>query len=100
MREAYARGYAVDGDFEVTAGLELRDDDPEGLSWYVRCLCELATRKGDHRGAAEYLEGVFFLDYPDRAFFIETERDGFGVQVYDPRGFVKERCCGGTGGSK
>ncbi len=33
-----------------------------------------------------------YWEYPDRAYFIETEKDQRGVQVYDPRDFVKHRC--------
>ena len=94
MREMYARGYADRGDVEVTLGIEIREDDVEALTIEARSF----ARRGLNWGGGNHIEVVREIErhlaefYPDRAYFIETEEDGKGVQVFDPRDFVKERC--------
>jgi len=102
MREMYARGYAsesrvegVEVDIEATVGIQIReDDDVDELTNYARQLAKrgLSWGYGNHVAVVGYIENTLATDYPDRAYFIETEEAGKGVQVFDPRDFVKERC--------
>ncbi len=101
-REAYARGYADEGDVEVTVGIELRDDDDfTGETWYAKRLCKIALNlySSDLQSAAAYVEGRLLVDRPGRSYFVEVERDGGGVQIFDPVGWLKARCtCRCAGG--
>ncbi len=97
MREAYARGYA-DSEVlgvEVTVGIALRPgDDIASLSRHARffAICGLGAGEGDHMKVVARVEELLEMKYPGRSYFVETEEDGKGVQIYDPRDFVKERC--------
>jgi hypothetical protein len=95
MREAYARGYAVAGEWEVTLGIETRGgDDVSDIVCIARGMCREALEvfKGSHAHLVHDIERQLHYYYPDRAYFIETEEDCKGIQVYDPKGFIKERC--------
>lgn len=98
-REAYVRcTYHVRGR-EVTVGLELRPGDnlvslraalKVRLARQASLLCDV----DEDELVAEAVEGVLWLRWPDRAYFIEVgdEADTW-IQVFDPKSFVKERCC-------
>ena len=89
-REAYARGCAEVGGFEVSVGLEWRaDDDIAGLSELVKMVATDAAQLDDHALANEAAELRILTYWPSRAYFIETERDGAGVQVYQPFGMPR-----------
>jgi hypothetical protein len=97
MREMYARGYADNDTIacEATVGIEIKGgDDVDQVTRHARFFasCGLGWGGGDHAAVVKRIEELIELKYPGRAFFVETEEDGKGVQVYDPRGFIKERC--------
>jgi len=93
-REAYARGYACDDQDEITIGIEFREDedDAHNMPYLARTWANEAL---SYCGFS-FLEAVKFLEkkvqqvYPDRAYFIETERDGEGVQVFQPYGLPRD----------
>lgn len=100
-REAYVRvTYRIRGR-EVTVGVELRPDDDlvplrAAIKTRLALQATLLTHDITDDLLAESVEGVLWLRFPDRAYFIEVgDPDDAWVQVYDPRNFVKERCpCG------
>ena len=103
--EQYARTTAlfvddVNRQMECTPGLEYRDeDDIELLTSEIgdAALEALCDGQPDHKHVSGFVVGWILSNYPDRAYFVETEINGRGVQVYDPKNFVKERCpCGTT----
>ncbi len=90
--ERYARAYYVEDDFEVTVGVEVRPgDDIEVLGSWAKDLAYLAVESHwkHHGKVSSYIEGSIARAYPDRAFFVETERDGLGVQVFQPYGLPR-----------
>jgi hypothetical protein len=95
VREAYARGYAQLGDAECSVGIEIREGDPvEEMTVEARLYAArgLSWAAGNHDAVVRYIECTLAEAYPGRAYFVETEEAGRGVQVYDPRDFVKTRC--------
>ncbi len=95
MREAYFRAAAELYDMEATVGLEMREgDDADETTAVLKMVCGAALTffRKDHVLVAADIEQWVLHNYPGRAYFIETEDDGKGVQVYDPRDFVKTRC--------
>jgi hypothetical protein len=95
MREMYARGYHDAGDVEATVGIEVRPgDDVEQATIDAKDYAARGLGFGgsNHDAVVRFIEVCVKEHYPDRAYFIETEEAGRGVQVYDPRNFVKERC--------
>jgi hypothetical protein len=97
-REIYARGMASFGDMEVHPGLELREgDDVDHLTnWLQRQAAFAAARWEDnHLEICRQVEERILEVYPGRAYFIETEKEGRGVQVYQPFGMPREeKSCG------
>ncbi len=80
---------------ECHPGLEIRPgDDIDRLTLDIKliALAAMANQKNDHERIVMEVEAAIKSRWPDRAYFIETEEDGKGVQVYDPRDFVKARC--------
>lgn len=82
---------------ELSIGLEQQSGDDAG--WIQRWLESVGRtaldrwyydhpRDGERR-AVEYVETQIQGRYPDRAYFIETEEDGKGVQVYQPWGMPR-----------
>ena len=89
-REAYARGYAERGGFECSVGIEWRDgDDIDGLSRIAHEIADYSAEWGRHDLATTSAEDKITAHWPGRAYFIETERDGQGVQVYQPFGMPR-----------
>lgn len=94
-REAYARVWTELYDNEMTVGVELREGD---------ALAEMTLRIKDWAFYAmmdnqlEPLKQVAKVEaqiknwYPDRAYFIETESAGRGVQVFQPYGLPRLAC--------
>lgn len=85
---------------ECNVGLEYKTG--EDLKLLADEVGEVARESlvygGDnHHLVSGFVIGWILSNYPDRAYFVETEKEGRGVQVYDPMDFVKERCpCGQT----
>lgn len=96
-REAYVR-YTWEGPgIEVVVGLEWRDgEDPDGLWNELEFgLRQVITATGTHDDIelVRAIEDDIVENWPDRAYFMEVGDGEYRhVQVYDPRGFVKERC--------
>lgn len=95
VRECYVRTESHHGDFGCYPGVEYRDQDDLGamikhLKWAAGVV--LWGHAPDHKAVAKAMEKWIKKKYPGRAYFIETEKDNGGVQVYDPLDFVKERC--------
>jgi hypothetical protein len=97
VRERYARTWVTQEGDEISIGLEWRDDDE--LAFFTIVLKALAQRvlnayslaDGDfHELAVDHIERWMDEHYPDRAFFVETERQGMGVQVFQPWGLPRE----------
>lgn len=88
-REAYARGYAeVDG-FEVTVGVEWRTEPIASFARWVEMVAREAAALADHATSTRHVENIVTSTYPDRAYFVETERAGAGVQVFQPFGMPR-----------
>lgn len=93
-REMYARGYATLKDMECTVGIEIRTGDDvdqatvDARDYAHRALC---FGGGNHLGICLFVEVCIKEHYPepDRAYFIETEEDGRGVQVFQPFGLPR-----------
>jgi len=88
-REAYARGYAERDGFEVTVGVEWRSEPIAGLANWAEALARAAAEFADHATSVRHVENVVTSIYPERAYFVETERAGAGVQVFQPFGLPR-----------
>lgn len=80
---------------EVHPGLELRPgDDVDQMARELQRVGRRALQLwGDsHLEVVRQVEEFILENYPDRAYFIETEVAGRGVQVYQP--FGMPRCAG------
>lgn len=88
--ERYARVSRAFGDREGTFGLELRSDDVTYLNEEMHATLTAAMIcRGDHLGVATWIETWCAEHYPGRAFFVEHEVDGCGVQIYQPYGMPR-----------
>lgn len=96
MRECYARGeFFHDNGVCATAGVEVREgDDVENIGFEIRITCGYAVARWNrrHLEIARQIEEWIKEKHPGRAYFVETDEEGKGVQVFDPRDFVKARC--------
>lgn len=95
VREAYARGEAIIDGVSCHPGIEYRDGDDvatirDDAQWFAKRA--LLCCGSNHEALVDYVEKRIKTIYPGRAYFIETEENGKGVQVFDPGDFVKERC--------
>jgi len=88
-REAYARGYAEIDGFEVTIGVEWRGEPIASLASWVETIARAAAEFADHATSVRHVENIVTSIYPERAYFIETERAGAGVQVFQPFGLPR-----------
>lgn len=91
-REAYARGAAVLRDVECHPGLEIREgDDVDEMTHDLQRIAAEALRRwyGNHIEVVRQVEEAILECWPGRAYFIETEEDGRGVQVYQPYGMPR-----------
>ncbi len=92
-REVYVRLTDTQDGFDITPGIEGRPGD--NVTLMLNVLRRLAkwghTRAPDHEAVVELIEGFIKIAWPSRAYFIETETDGGGVQVYQPWGMPRER---------
>jgi len=73
---------------ELSIGLEYKNDEEvESLTEYLKQLADMAlSRYAGNTEIVGWVEGELRRGYPDRAFFIETERENRGVQVFQPYG--------------
>ena len=97
MSEWYARGMAKSkSGMELHPGVQIKfpEDDVTAMLKQVKgiAVLALAVCPDDHEAAVRYAEKIIQRNWPDRAYFIETDRDDMGVQVYNPKGFVKTKC--------
>lgn len=100
-REAYARALAVhqvrtDTGYKIWVechpGLEIMEgEDVDQLTHEIQAIARQAVvRWGcNHLEVVRQVEEAFKERYPGRAYFIETEEDGRGVQVYQPYGMPR-----------
>lgn len=94
-REAYARGAAIskDGQVECHPGMEIREgDDVDLLTHWLQMWAQRALDRwgGNHLELCRHVEEAILESFPGRAYFVETEEDGRGVQVYQPFGMPRE----------
>jgi hypothetical protein len=91
-REAYWRGYAMRDGFECTVGIEKRaGDNPDEWTNRVKRMAIAGAIQSDHHNAERTVEDTIVAVFPDRAYFVETERDGAGIQVYQPLGMPRNK---------
>lgn len=93
-REAYARGWVQRGDVECSVGVEIREgDDVDDMTRWVKRFAwtALALHGGNHSALVKAVEWRVKYRYPGRAYFVETEEDGKGVQVFQPFGLPRDR---------
>jgi len=93
-REYYARASATVDGVECHLGLELQNgDDVSELTGRLQDLAESALRwaDGQHQGTCRAIEIAVEVGWPGRAFFVETETEGRGVQVFQPYGLPRDR---------
>lgn len=98
MRELYVRAEGTHGKFSVVPGVQFFPHEPEDdvmvmykhLKWAAGVIAW--GHAPNHIAAYKAMEKWILKKYPGRAYFVETDQEGVGVQVYDPRDFVKERC--------
>lgn len=90
-REAYARATVEFHGLECSPGVELRDgDDVERMINQVRmCAREALWRHKTHEAVVGEVERFIKVVWPGRAYFIETERNGMGVQIFQPYGLPR-----------
>jgi len=78
------------GEFECSVGVEWRAaDNIAHLSVEAARLAEAAALLADHVYAVNLVERAVASLWPGRAYFVETERDGAGVQVFQPYGLPR-----------
>lgn len=93
-REAYARSYFTHNGFEVSVGIELRPGDnvrTMGIDGRAMAADALRHQGPDDERVAMEVEAMIRRKYPSRAYFIETESYGSGVQVFQPYGLPRTR---------
>lgn len=93
-REAYARTWRSFEGLELSIGLEYVENNNEHVDGLTVWLSDLADRglrlHRDSVALVGFVERVLREAHPDRAYFIETEREGRGVQVFQPFGIPQE----------
>ncbi len=92
-REAYARATTEADGMELSPGVEIRDGD--NVAQMTRDLQAIATTAlrccgKSHDLLVSYVENRVRANWPGRAYFIETEEDGKGVQIFQPYGLPRE----------
>ncbi len=91
-REAYIRCTASLGHMECSPGLEMRPGDritDIARELKVIALTALDNQRNDHERIFMEVEAAMHHRWPDRVYFVETEMDGMGVQVYQPWGMPR-----------
>ncbi len=89
-RESYARAWVVKGGLEFSLGLEYDDEEEaEELSAWLKNLGENALEHETRVSVVSYAEQIIRTSRPGRAYFIETERENKGVQIYQPYGLPR-----------
>lgn len=93
-REAYVRVSYMRAGFEVHPGVELCDGDSvDAMMDLLGAFAEAAHRtQGPHHvHVTQHMEALIAKEWPERAYFIETESARGGVQVYQPFGMPRNR---------
>ncbi len=91
--ERYVRASANCFGTEVHAGLELRHDDNfDQLAAWLQGVAKTSLMYGrdNHVTICRHAEAAITIAYPGRAFFIESEIDGKGQQIYQPMGMPRK----------
>lgn len=87
-REAYVRAWTQLDGLEVHVGVEFRDgDDLHEMSDLCMDFMGLAFEgNSEDEDVVREVETMLQHEWPDRAYFLETERAGRGLQIYQPWG--------------
>lgn len=94
-REQYATGLAVSGNVGVTVGISYEDATASD----VAALADTAQRFGrvalaswgsQHTEIVATVQALVDRYYPNRPFYVETDEDGRGVQVFQPYGMPQD----------
>lgn len=90
-REVYARAWATMPGIELTIGVALHNETPAQIREMTTQLWEIAhnalSQQLDvYTAAVAYAEKRVLEFWPGRPYFIESEEDGQGVQVFQPWG--------------
>lgn len=97
MRECYVRAEGIHGNFSVVPGVQFfeteSDEQVQKMAEHLKWAAGVVAWGHDPNYCAAFraMEKWILAKYPGRAYFVEVD-NGTGVQVYDPRDFVKERC--------
>lgn len=93
-REQYAVGEFEDArDFSVTVGLyySTGEDTVRLMSAaYDIASVSAMTCGHDHEANSLYVQDYVDRSFPGRPFYVETRREGRGVQVYQPYGMPRD----------
>jgi|SRR6185369_10106874 len=94
MIEQYARAWPTYKDMECCPGLQSTDEDNDGLAdeLFAIALHAMKTFYPDKVAVKNRVMNYLQHYYPGKAFFCEVAVNDRGIQVYDPKGYVKERC--------
>lgn len=86
-REAYARATVSLRGVECSPGVEIRPgDDVDEMTHDIQFIATEALREfgGNHMELEACVEACITDLWPGRAYFVETEEEGRGVQVFSP----------------
>lgn len=78
---------------ECHPGVEIRDgDDLNRLTHFIQGAARTAlfVCPENHEEVSRFVEDYIRTAYPGRAYFIETEKEGRGVQIYQPYGMPRK----------
>lgn len=95
-REHYAVGAAERYGVSATIGISYEasgEDDVAALTYYAQKLARLAlvAHGGNHAAISALVQLSLDMDYPNRPFYVETDEEGRGVQVYQPYGMPQDQ---------
>ncbi len=90
-REAYIRGCNIHCGAECHIGVEMRKGDcVDTMSYMLKSFAwDALDSEHEHESIVAHVEERVLQTWPDRAYFIETEKNGCGVQVYQPFGMPR-----------
>ncbi len=95
-REIYARATYSHNGVECSPGVEIREgDDIDEMTHELQSNVTYAlkawsgSRGIDHNKVINWVETAIKDRWPGRAYFIETEEEGRGVQVFSPYGLPR-----------
>lgn len=90
-REQYIRAWVQLDGLEVHVGVEYKDgDDVAEMADLCMDFMGIAFEaSSEDEDVVMQVEQMLQHEWPDRAYFLETERAGRGVQVFQPYGLPK-----------